>query len=156
MESIAASYTFLLVPVALLAFIGLIVQKPMLNALLLLLQSSFIALYYWLNKEHFSSMAILSLLLFIFCLLIWTATIYLSRTTQVYKPTRSSFSLILGLFLFLLFALAFGQLKGGEVQSSQNYQDFFNENIFAIFVVFFTILSILIAAAALISSKNND
>lgn len=156
MESLPASYTFLLIPVALLALLGLIAQKPLTNALLLLLQSSFIALYCWFNREHFGGMALLSLLLFIFCSLIWTATIYLNKTTQVHKPTRSLFSIILALFLFLMFALSFRQLKGGEVLSTQGYEDFFTANIFAIFVAFFIILSILIAAAALVSSKHND
>ncbi|HXW60372.1 MAG TPA: hypothetical protein VEK06_02425, partial [Myxococcota bacterium] len=83
MDSIAASYSFLLTPVALLAIIALFTQRPKINALLLLIQSAIMTIYFWLNKDIYGSMSTVSLFLLTLCLIIWTGNLYLSRTTQV-------------------------------------------------------------------------
>lgn len=154
MDSFLPLSSILLVLIAILAFTSLITTRRTLNALLLLVESGILVIYY-LMSESFTSMAPLALMLCLLCLIILSATMYLEKTFQVITPSRSTYSVIMGALFFLFFAFTLDHLKGGMTKVYEP-ELFPQENNLGIFAVLFIILSILISANAILSTKHND
>lgn len=156
MDSLSSLPTLLLASIAMVSFIALINQKPVLNSLLLLTESILIAIYYWTRIDQYYAIKTVSLILILLFLVIWTANIYLEKTTQLVKSSPSTLAVLMGAGLFVFFAFTAHRLKGSELTTTYEYVPFINDNMLEMFVVIFTMLSMLISANAILSTKNND
>lgn len=156
MDSISSSPFILLASIAIVSFIALISRKLLVNSLLMLAQSILIGMYYWTKVPQFSTIKIISLILILLFLVICAANFYLQKTTQLIKPSPSTLAIPLGALLFLFFAFVVDRLKGSELITTYEFEPFITDNMLGIFVVIFTIFSMLISANAIIGTKNTD